>query len=162
VLLAQERLPEARAALADSLRLSHALDDGFAPNTEHSVADLDLDAGHYVEAARRYADVIANGLGSRRQNRRLDLYCVAGIAAALAALDHSRDALHLWSCVERREQASGLRLLQIERPRYQVWIDRARSALSIDEATAIAQVAAATPWDDAVRAAIAHARGLSS
>ncbi len=141
----------ARDLLERSLSLSEELNDGFAPNTEHSLADLELDAGDFQEALCRYARVMAPS------NRRGETYCVAGIAAALTGLGDHASAVRLWSCAEREERAIGFRMLEVERPRYERWIERASAALGPAEATRIGRESESTEWDDA----LAEARTLA-
>jgi predicted ATPase/class 3 adenylate cyclase len=134
----------ARDLLEQSLSLSIELDDGFAPNTEHSLADLELDAGNFQAALRQYAKSITPS------NRRSETYGVAGIAAALTGLGDHASAVRLWACIEREERAIGFRMLEMERPRYERWIQQATAALGADEATRTRSEAEATEWDDTV------------
>jgi len=134
----------ARDLLEQSLSLSIELDDGFALNTEHSLADLELDAGNFQTALRQYAKSITPS------NRRSETYSVAGIAAALTGLGDYVSAVRLWACIEREERAIGFRMLEMERPRYERWIQQATAALGTDEATRTRREAEATEWDDTV------------
>jgi predicted ATPase/class 3 adenylate cyclase len=137
-------LDAARGLLERALAMSLTRDDGFATNTMHSLGDLELDAGNPWAAIDRYA---ASLEGS---NRRGDAYAIAGAASALSMLGDHRAAVRLWACAEHAERSIGFRMLSMERPRYERWVEHAAAALSAEETTQAATEAANMGLDDAI------------
>jgi|SRR4051812_3638403 predicted ATPase/class 3 adenylate cyclase len=134
----------ARGLLERSLAMSLALEDGFAPNTVHSLGDLELDAGNPQAAIRRYAGSLESS------NRRGNTYAIAGAAAALSMLGDHRAAVRLWECAEQVERSIGFRMLAMERPRYERWAEHAAAALPPREKRQAAGEAANMPFEDAI------------
>jgi len=62
-------------------------------------------------------------------NRRVQIYCVAGIACALLQHGDDRAAARLWGIAEDQERRLGFRMLLNERQRYERWMSRARERL---------------------------------
>jgi predicted ATPase len=147
-----QRLLEEVVALARDLGSERQLN-----GTTHSLGDLALDRGDPERAVVRYAESME--LCLKLRDRRIQVYCVAGIASALVGMRRERDAARLWGAVEAQERELGFRMLLSERQRYERWMsvarDRRRGAfeaahragagLTLDEAVAeaLAQVPAA-------------------
>jgi tetratricopeptide (TPR) repeat protein len=145
-------LDAARTLLEESLQISRRLADGFGANTEHSLGDLELDAGNYAEALRRYAAAMIEWPPTRRTQ----IYCVAGIAAALAASGSPDPAITLWNRAEQEEQRSGARMLDIERPRYETHVTHAARTVSPETTSHAQHQASAMSWDDALETALSY------
>jgi hypothetical protein len=62
-------------------------------------------------------------------NRRVQLYCVAGIACARLQQGDDRAAARLWGIAEDQEQQLGFRMLSPERKRYERLMAAARERL---------------------------------
>jgi predicted ATPase len=147
-----QRLLEEVVGLARDLGSERQLN-----NTTHSLGDLALDRGDPERAVVRYAESME--LCLKLRDRRIQVYCVAGIASALVGMRRERDAARLWGAAEAQERELGFRMLLSERQRYERWMsvarDRRRGAfeaahragagLTLDEAVAeaLAQVPAA-------------------
>jgi predicted ATPase/class 3 adenylate cyclase len=117
-----ERALEETAARARALGFDQQLTSAL-----HSLGDLSLDrldpdtALHYFAEAMAYA--VATG------NRRVQIYCVAGIACALLQQGDDRAAARLWGIAEDQERRLGFRMLLNERQRYERLMSRARERL---------------------------------
>jgi tetratricopeptide (TPR) repeat protein len=96
-------------------------DDIGLVNNSHSIADLALDRGSYAEAIEIYRTTLTEYAGD---DSRIDAYCLAGIASALAATGHDTDAAALWGAVCNAEQTLGFRMLSSERKRYETHLTR--------------------------------------
>lgn len=109
---------------------------GFEPQLTsilHSLGDLSLDRGDPATALRRFGEALT--LAVATESRRVQIYCVAGIACALLQQGDGRTAVRLWETAEDQERRLGFRMLQNERQRYEQLISQARTALSAtDEA----------------------------
>jgi predicted ATPase/class 3 adenylate cyclase len=92
-------------------------------NNSHSLADLALDRGDYTDAIDLYRTTLTD-YADEVQGGRLDTYCLAGIASALAATGRDTEAAALWGAVCTAEQAHGFRMLSSERRRYETHLAR--------------------------------------
>jgi predicted ATPase/class 3 adenylate cyclase len=116
-----ERLLEETATLARGLHLHMQL-----TSTLHSLGDLSLDRGDPSTALQRFADALTWAVAT--DSRRNQVYCIAGIAAALAQQGDERNAARLWGIAEDQERELGFRMLLTERRRYERLLSRAREA----------------------------------
>jgi predicted ATPase len=107
-----ERLLEETAALARGRGLNQQL-----TSTLHSLGDLALDRGDADTALQRFAEALAYAVETG--SRRVQLYCVAGIACARLQLGDDRVAARLWGIAEDQERQLGFRMLSTERKRYE-------------------------------------------
>jgi predicted ATPase len=94
-------------------------------NNSHSLADLALDRGNYAEAIEIYRTTLTEYAG---EDSRINAYCLAGIASALAATGHDTRAAALWGAVCNAEQTLGFRMLSSERQRYETHLTRLESS----------------------------------
>jgi predicted ATPase/DNA-binding SARP family transcriptional activator len=83
----------------------------------HSFGDVALDRRNTVEAARLYRESLE--IGHQLMDDRHTAYCLAGLAAVDANRGRRNVAARLWGCVRTFEEASGARLNQTERSRYE-------------------------------------------
>jgi predicted ATPase/class 3 adenylate cyclase len=95
--------------------------------TLHSLGDLSLDRSDPDTALRRFAEALAYAVATG--NRRMQIYCVAGIACALLLRGDARAAARLWGSAEDQESRLGFRMLLNERQRYESLIQGARGRL---------------------------------
>jgi predicted ATPase len=107
-----QRLLEETAALARGRGLKQQL-----TSTLHSLGDLALDQRDPDAAVERFAEALAYALETG--SRRLQLYCIAGIACALLQQGDDRAAARLWGIAEDQERRLGFRMLLNERQRYE-------------------------------------------
>jgi predicted ATPase/class 3 adenylate cyclase len=118
----------------------------------HSFGDVALDRRNNVEAERLYRESLEIG---RRLNDDLQkAYSLAGIAAVGATLGRRAFAARLWGCVRAFEEASGTRLHDNERMRY----ERALAGLERAPETAPDfERGRSMTLDEGVQDALAHA-----
>ena len=95
--------------------------------TLHSLGDLSLDRSDPDTALRRFTEALAGAVATG--NRRIQIYCVAGIACALRLRGDARAAARLWGIAEDQERRLGFRMLLNERQRYESLISDARERL---------------------------------
>jgi predicted ATPase/class 3 adenylate cyclase len=117
-----ERILEETATGARELGFDQQL-----TTTLHSLGDLSLDRSDPDTALRRFAEALARAIATG--NRRVQIYCVAGIACALLLRGDARAAARLWGIAEDHERRLGFRMLLNERQRYESLISGAREAL---------------------------------
>jgi predicted ATPase/class 3 adenylate cyclase len=143
-----ERLLEEAAALARELGADRQLD-----NTAHSLGDLALDRGDPERALVHYAESMEIAL--RVRDRRSQIYCIAGTAAALVELHSDGDAARLWGAAEARERELGFRMLFAERQRYErlLWVAHDRQQQAFDVAY---EAGVRLTLDEAVVEALSH------
>jgi len=96
-------------------------------STLHSLGDLSLDREDPDAALPRFAEALAYAVSTA--NRRVQIYCVAGIACALAQKQNDRVAARLWGTAEDQERGLGFRMLLNERQRYERLVAQARERL---------------------------------
>jgi predicted ATPase/class 3 adenylate cyclase len=113
---------ERQLRAADAIFREHGALNDLANNT-HSLADLTLDRGDYAGAIDLYRTTLTEYAGEVEAGR-LDAYCLAGIASALAATGRDAEAATLWGAVCNAEQAHGFRMLGSERRRYETHLAR--------------------------------------
>ena len=92
-------------------------------NNSHSLGDLALDRGDYAEAIDLYHTTLTE-YADEAEAGRLQAYCLAGIASALAATGRDTEAAGLWGAVCNAEQALGFRMISSERRRYETHLAR--------------------------------------
>src|SRR5262249_35439894 len=78
-------------------------------------------------ALHRFADAMEYAVTTG--SRRLQIYCVAGIACALLQQGDDRAAARLWGIAEDEERRLGFRMLLNERQRYEQLMSGARERL---------------------------------
>jgi predicted ATPase/DNA-binding SARP family transcriptional activator len=83
----------------------------------HRLGDVALDHENTVEAARLYRESLE--IGHRLGDDRHIAYCLAGLAAVDANRGRQDAAARLWGCVRSFEDASGARLHEAGRTRYE-------------------------------------------
>jgi len=117
-----ERLLEETAARARARGFDQQL-----TSTLHSLGDLALDRSDPDAALHHFAEgmAYADATGSRR----VQVYCVAGIACALLQKGDDRTAARLWGVSEDQERRLGFRMLLTERQRYERLMSGARERL---------------------------------
>jgi predicted ATPase len=86
-------------------------------NTLHSLGDLALDRGEPELALERFAVALTEAVAAGA--RRVQMYCVAGIAGALALRGDDVAAARLWGVAEDQERQLAFRMLGTERRRYE-------------------------------------------
>lgn len=121
-------LDEGQRLLEETVSRSRA--QGLAqqlPNTLHSLGDLALDRGDPEAALQRFAEALVHALEIRF--RRVQIYCLAGIACALLQQGDDVAATRLWSIAQDQERQLGFRMLQNERRRYEQLMTSARERL---------------------------------
>jgi predicted ATPase/class 3 adenylate cyclase len=130
-LVTGERLLEQTVELTRRLGLRVQL-----TNTLHSLGDLALDRGDPELALERFAIALTEAVAGGAQ--RVQLYCVAGIAGALALRGDDAVATRLWGMAEDQERQLAFRMLGTERQRYENLMagPRERLGASYDEAHA--------------------------
>jgi tetratricopeptide (TPR) repeat protein len=117
-----ERVLEETATRARELGFDQQL-----TTTLHSLGDLSLDRSDPDAALRRFAEALTYAVATA--NRRVQIYCVAGIACALLLQGDARTAARLWGIAENQERRLGFRMLLNERQRYEGLIAVARERL---------------------------------
>jgi hypothetical protein len=78
-------------------------------------------------ALRRFAEALAYAVATG--SKRVQIYCIAGIACALLLQGDDRAAARLWGIAEDQERRLGFRMLLTERQRYEHVISGARERL---------------------------------
>ena len=101
--------------------------DQLLTTTLHSLGDLSLDRSDPDTALRRYGEALAHAVVT--ESRRVQVYCVAGIACALLLSGDARAAARLWGTAEDQEHRLGFRMFLNERQRYENLISGARERL---------------------------------
>jgi predicted ATPase len=96
-------------------------------STLHSLGDLSLDRRDPDTALRRFAEALAYAVATG--SRRVQIYCIAGIACALLQRGDERAAARLWGIAEDQERRLGFRMLLNERQRYERFMSGARERL---------------------------------
>jgi predicted ATPase len=117
-----ERLLEETAKRARELGFDQQLTTAL-----HCLGDLSLDRGDPDTSLQRFAEALAYAVATA--NRRVQIYCIAGIACALLQQGNDRAAARLWGISEDQERRLGFRMLQNERQRYERLISGARERL---------------------------------
>jgi predicted ATPase/class 3 adenylate cyclase len=117
-----ERILEETATRARELGFDQQL-----TATLHSLGDLSLDRSDPDTALRRFAEALAYAIAT--EGRRVQIYCIAGIACALLLRGDARAAARLWGIAEDQERRLGFRMLLNERQRYEDLISGARERL---------------------------------
>jgi predicted ATPase len=117
-----ERLLEETATRARELGF-----DQLLTSTLHSLGDLALDRFQPDAALDRFAEAL--GYAVATGNRRVQIYCVAGIACALVQRGDDHAAARLWGIAEDQERRLGFRMLLSERQRYEHLMSGARERL---------------------------------
>ncbi len=117
-----ERILEETATRARELGFDQQL-----TTTLHSLGDLSLDRSDPDTALRRFAEALAFAVAT--EGRRVQIYCVAGIACALLLRGDARAAARLWGTAEDQERQLGFRMFLNERQRYENLIAGARERL---------------------------------
>jgi tetratricopeptide (TPR) repeat protein len=117
-----ERLLEETATRARELGFDQQL-----TSTLHSLGDLSLDRLDPETALRRFAEALVYAVATG--SKRVQIYCVAGIACALLLQGDDRAAARLWGIAEDQERRLGFRMLLTERQRYEHLISDARERL---------------------------------
>jgi hypothetical protein len=90
----------------------------------HSLGDLALDRSDPDTALPRFAEALAYAVATG--NRRVQIYCVAGVGCALLLRGDDRAAVRLWGIAEDQERRLGFRMLLNERQRYEHFMMGAR------------------------------------
>jgi predicted ATPase len=116
---AGERVLEETATRARELGFDQQL-----TSTLHSLGDLSLDRGDPNTALPRFAEALEYAVATG--SRRVQIYCVAGIACALLLQGDERAAGRLWGIAEDQERRLGFRMLLTERQRYERLMSAAR------------------------------------
>ena len=117
-----ERLLQETATRARELGFHQQL-----TSTLHSLGDLSLDRSDPDTALHRFAEALAFAIATG--SRRVQIYCVAGIACALLQRGDDRTAARLWGIAEDQERRLGFRMILNERRRYEHLITGARERL---------------------------------
>jgi predicted ATPase len=117
-----ERLLEETATRARELGFDQQL-----TSTLHSLGDLSLDRRDPDTALERFADALAYAVAT--ENRRVQIYCLAGIGCALLQRGDDRASARLWGIAEDQERRLGFRMLRNERQRYERLMSGARERL---------------------------------
>jgi predicted ATPase/class 3 adenylate cyclase len=116
------RLLEETAARARARGLDQQL-----TSTLHSLGDLALDREDPDTALQRFDEALAHAVETG--NRRVQMYCVAGIACALLQQGDDRAAARLWGIADDQERQLGFRMISTERKRYEGLMTAARQRL---------------------------------
>jgi tetratricopeptide (TPR) repeat protein len=139
-----ERLLEETVRRARSLGFDQQL-----TSTLHSLGDVSLDRADPDTALQRYAEAMDYAVATG--SRRVQIYCVAGIACALMLRGDEGAAARLWGIAEDQERRLGFRMLLSERRRYERLMSgrrgaeshaelRAGAGLTLEEAVAEARL----------------------
>jgi predicted ATPase/class 3 adenylate cyclase len=109
---------DAERVLEETVTRARALGfDQQLTSTLHSFGDLSLDRLDPDTALHHFAEAMAYAVATG--NRRVQIYCVAGIACALLQQGDDRAAARLWGIAEDQERRLGFRMLLNERQRYE-------------------------------------------
>jgi predicted ATPase len=117
-----ERVLEETAKRARELDLHQQL-----TSTLHSLGDLSLDREDPQTALHRFAEALEYAVAT--VSRRVQIYCVAGIACALLLQGDDLGAARLWGIAEDQERRLGFRMLLTERQRYERLMSEAHERL---------------------------------
>jgi predicted ATPase/class 3 adenylate cyclase len=117
-----ERVLEETARRARELGFEQQL-----TSTLQSLGDLSLDRSDPDTALHRFAEALAYAVATG--NRRVQIYCIAGIACTLLQRGDDRAAALLWGIAEDQERRLGFRMFQTERQRYEYLMSGARDRL---------------------------------
>jgi len=98
-------------------------------STLHSLGDLSLDRWHPEAALRYFADGLEYAVATA--SRRVQVYCIAGIACALLQQGKDSVAARLWGVAEDQERRLGFRMLLTERQRYERLMSGAHERLGV-------------------------------
>jgi tetratricopeptide (TPR) repeat protein len=119
---------EAERALEETVTRARELGfDQQLTSTLHSLGDLSLDRRDPEAALPHFAEALAYAVSTG--NRRVQIYCVAGIGCALVQQGDDRAAARLWGIAEDQERRLGFRMLLTERQRYERLVAKARERL---------------------------------
>jgi predicted ATPase/class 3 adenylate cyclase len=147
-----ERLLEEAATRARELGF-----DQLLTSIVHSLGDLQLDRGDPEAALQRFAEALQYAVATG--SRRVQIYCVAGIACALLQQGEDRTGARLWGIAEDQERRLGFRMLRTERQRYERLMADARKRLG-SAYEAESRAAAGLTLEEAVAEARLHGPGL--
>ena len=145
-----KRLLEETEALARARGLHQQLTSSL-----HSLGDLALDQGDPETALQRYAEALAFAVET--SSRRVEVYCVAGIACAVLQQGDDRAAARLWGIAEDQERQLGFRMISTERTRYERLTAAARERLG-DAYESVHRAAVGLTLEQAVAEARLHLR----
>jgi predicted ATPase/class 3 adenylate cyclase len=123
-----ERMLEETVARARELGF-----DQLLTTTLHSLGDLSLDRSDPDAALRRFGEALDYAVET--ESRRVQVYCIAGVACALLLRGEARAAARLWGTAEDQERRLGFRMFMNERRRYESLISAAREQLGSDYET---------------------------
>jgi predicted ATPase len=119
---------DAERVLEETVTRARALGfDQLLTSTLHSLGDLSLDRADPDGALRHFAEAMAYAVETG--SRRVEVYCVGGIACALLQQGDDRAAARLWGIAEDQERRLGFRMLLNERQRYERMMAGARERL---------------------------------
>jgi predicted ATPase/class 3 adenylate cyclase len=119
---------EGERLLEETVNRSRALGfDQLLTSALHSSGDLSLDRFDSDTALYRFSEALA--YADATGNRRVQIYCVAGIACALLQQGDDQAAARLWGIAEDQERRLGFRMLRNERQRYERLMSGARERL---------------------------------
>jgi predicted ATPase len=119
---------EAERALEETVTRARELGfDQQLTSTLHSLGDLSLDRRDPDAALPQFAEALAYAVSTG--NRRVQIYCIAGIGCALAQQGDDPAAARLWGIAEDQERRLGFRMLLTERQRYERLMSEARERL---------------------------------
>jgi non-specific serine/threonine protein kinase len=104
--------------------------DQLLTTTVHSLGDLSLDRSDPDAALRRFGEAL--GFAVATESRRVQVYCIGGIACALLLRRNARAAARLWGTAADQERRLGFRMFLSERRRYESLISGARDQLGSD------------------------------
>jgi predicted ATPase/class 3 adenylate cyclase len=117
-----ERLLDKTAAVARGLGRDQQL-----TSTLHSLGDLALDRADPDTALQHFAEALEYAV--KTGSRRVQMYCIAGVACARRQQGDDRVAARLWGIAQDQERQLGFRMLSIERQRYERLMAAARERL---------------------------------
>jgi non-specific serine/threonine protein kinase len=119
---------DAARVLEETVTRARALGfDQQLTSTLHSLGDLCLDRSDPEAALHHFAEAMAYAVATG--SRRVQIYCVAGIACALVQQGDDRTAARLWGIAEDQERQLGFRMILTERQRYERLMSGARERL---------------------------------
>ena len=145
-----KRLLEETEALARARGLHQQLTSSL-----HSLGDLALDQGDPETALQRYAEALEFAVETG--SRRVEVYCVAGVACSVLQLGDDRAAARLWAIAEDQERQLGFRMISTERTRYERLMAAAREGLG-DAYESVHRDAVGLTLEQAVAEARLHLR----
>jgi predicted ATPase/DNA-binding SARP family transcriptional activator len=111
-------LRSAAESLESCIRIMRELGDHLRiAGATHSLGDVALEEQDWAAALELYRESLAltDTLGDKRGNA----YCLAGLAGVAASVEEIERAGRLWGAVEAGEDELGVRLLSVERARYE-------------------------------------------